>query len=224
MKLLLVEDDRTLSEWLARTLQADHYTVERAYDGLEADQLLSTESFDLVILDLGLPRLDGREVLRRLRARQNPVPVLILTASGGIQDRVAGLDTGADDYLAKPFEVDELEARLRALTRRASQQKNPVLACGSLSYDSNTREFFLRGEPLALTRREHALLEMLMIKAGKTVSKNALADSLFSFGEEVNPEAIEIYVHRVRRKLESADAVIVTLRGLGYLLKPRYDP
>ncbi len=223
MKILLVEDDRTLSEWLARTLQADQYTVERAYDGLEADQLLTTESFDLVVLDLALPRLDGREVLRRLRVRHNPVPVLILTAFSGTQDRVAGLDTGADDYLAKPFEVAELEARLRALMRRANQQKNPVLTCGSLSYDSNTRAFSLRGEPLALTRREHALLEMLMIKAGKTVSKNALADSLFSFGEEVSPEAIEIYVHRVRRKLESADAVIVTLRGLGYLLKPRYD-
>jgi two-component system response regulator TctD len=224
MKILLVEDDRTLSEWLARTLQADQYTVERAYDGLEADQLLTTESFDLVVLDLALPRLDGREVLRRLRARHNPVPVLILTAFSGTQDRVAGLDTGADDYLAKPFEVAELEARLRALMRRANQQKNPVLTCGSLSYDSNTRVFSLRGEPLALTRREHALLEMLMIKAGKAVSKNTLADSLFSFGEEVSPEAIEIYVHRVRRKLESADAVIVTLRGLGYLLKPRYDP
>ncbi len=224
MKILLVEDDRTLSEWLARTLQADQYTVERAYDGLEADQLLTTEGFDLVILDLALPHLDGREVLRRLRARHNPVPVLILTAFSGTQDRVAGLDTGADDYLAKPFDVAELEARLRALMRRSNQQKDPVLTCGSLSYDSNSRGFSLRGEPLALTRREHALLEMLMIKAGKTVSKNALADSLFSFGEEVSPEAIEIYVHRVRRKLESADAVIVTLRGLGYLLKPRYDP
>jgi len=224
MKILLVEDDRTLSKWLARTLQAAHYTVERAYDGIEADRLLRTEHFDLVILDMALPGLDGREVLRRLRSRKSEVPVLILTASGGTQDRVEGLDIGADDYMAKPFEVEELEARLRALLRRANQQKNPILSCGSLAYDSNTRAFTLKGAPLVLTPREQALLEVLMLKAGKTVSKATLADSLFSFAEEVNPEAIEIYVHRVRRKLESADAVIVTLRGLGYLLKPRYDP
>lgn len=223
MKILLVEDNRNLSEWLSRTLQTDHYTVERAYDGIEADGMLATENFDLVILDLALPGLDGREVLRRLRARRNAVPVLILTAFDGTQDRVEGLDIGADDYMAKPFEVRELEARMRALLRRANQQKNPVLSCGSLAYDSNTRGFTLKGEPVALTPREHALLEMLMVKAGKTVSKSALADSMFTFGEEVSPEAIEIYVHRIRRKLDQADAVIVTLRGLGYLLKPLYD-
>ena len=223
MKILLVEDNRTLSEWLSRTLQADKYTVERVFDGVEADQLLRTETYDLVILDLALPGLDGRDVLKRLRGRQNPVPVLILTAYDGTRDRVEGLDIGADDYMAKPFEVHELEARMRALLRRANQQKNPILTCGSLVFDSNSKEFLLGGSPLALTPREHAVLEMLMMKSGKTVSKRALADSLFSFDEDVNPDAIEIYVHRVRKKLEPGDAVIVTLRGLGYLLKPRYE-
>ncbi len=223
MKILLVEDNRALSEWLARTLRADNYTVECVYDGNDADHLLVTDTFDLVILDLALPGMDGRDVLRRLRGRQNAVPVLILTASGDTRNRVEGLDIGADDYMAKPFEVHELEARLRALLRRFNQQKNPILVCGALAYDSNSREFVLGDAPLALTPREHAVLEMLMMKTGKTVSKKALADSLFSFDEDVNPEAIEIYIHRVRKKLEPGDAVIVTLRGLGYLLKPRHE-
>jgi two-component system, OmpR family, response regulator TctD len=224
MKILLVEDNHSLSVWLARTLQADHYTVECTYDGIEADQLLRTETYDLVILDLALPGLDGREVLKRLRDRRNPVPVLILTAFDGTRDRVEGLDIGADDYMAKPFEVHELEARMRALLRRVNQQKNPILTCGSLCYNSNSREFSLGGAPLALTPREHSVLEMLMMKSGKTVSKRALAESLFSIDEDVNPDAIEIYIHRVRKKLEPGDTVIVTLRGLGYLLKPRYEP
>jgi len=223
MKILLVEDNRKLSEWLARTLRADKYTVECAFDGGDADHLLNCETYDLVILDLALPGLDGRDVLKRLRARNNPVPVLILTAFSGTRDRVEGLDFGADDYVAKPFEVHELEARIRALLRRSNQKENPVIACGSLVYDSNSQSFSLGGTPLSLTRREHALLEILIMKSGKTVSKKALADSLFSFDEDVNPEAIEIYIHRVRKKLEAGDAVIVTLRGLGYLLKPRYE-
>jgi two-component system response regulator TctD len=223
MKILLVEDNRALSEWLARTLRTDRYTVECVYDGEDADHLLRTETYDLVILDLALPGKDGREVLRRLRGRQNPVPVLILTAFDGTRDRVEGLDIGADDYMAKPFEVNELEARIRAILRRANQQKNPVLTCGSLTYDSNLRAFTLGGEPLTLTPREHAVLELLMVKSGKTVSKRSLAESLFSMDEDVNPEAIEIYIHRVRKKLEAGDAVIVTLRGLGYLLKPRHE-
>ena len=224
MKILLVEDNRALSEWLSRTLQADKYTVECAYDGGDADHLLRTETYDLVILDLALPGLDGRDVLKRLRGRDNPVPVLILTAFDGTRDRVEGLDIGADDYMAKPFEVHELEARMRALLRRANQQKNPILTCASLRYDSNSKAFTLGGTPLPLTPREHAVLELLMIKSGKTVSKRALADSLFSMDEDVNPDAIEIYIHRVRKKLEPGDAVIVTLRGLGYLLKPRHEP
>jgi two-component system response regulator TctD len=223
MKILLVEDNRALSEWLARTLRADNYTVECSYNGADADQLLCTETYDLVILDLALPGLDGRDVLKRLRGRHNPVPVLILTAFDGTRDRVEGLDIGADDYMAKPFEVHELEARMRALLRRSNQQKNPILTCGSLAYDSNSRQFSLGNSPLALTPREHSVLEKLIMKSGKTVSKRSLAESLFSLDEEVNPDAIEIYIHRVRKKLEPGDAVIVTLRGLGYLLRPRHE-
>lgn len=224
MKILLVEDNRALSEWLSRTLEADGYTVERVLDGADADLLLRTESYGLVILDLDLPGLNGREVLKRLRARRNAVPVLILTASGGARERVEGLDFGADDYVVKPFEVSELEARMRALLRRANRQENPRVACASLSYDSNSREFLLAGEPLSLTRRERAVLEMLILKAGKTVGKKALADGLFSLDDEASPDAVEIYVHRIRKKLEASDVVIVTLRGLGYLLEPRHEP
>ena len=224
MRLLLVEDNRVLSEWLARALRQSKYTVECAYDGSDADHLLDSEAYDLVILDLALPKLDGREVLRRLRARSNPVPVLILTAYDAIKDRIIGLDFGADDYMVKPFDVHELEARLRALLRRTSQQKNPVLSCGSLTYDSNTRIFGLGNQALPLTPREHAVLEAMMIRMGKTVSKKTLADSLFTSDEEINLDAIEIYIHRIRKKLEHGDAVIVTLRGLGYLLKHRHGP
>jgi len=222
MKILLVEDNRVLSEWLARTLHADNYTVECSYDGVDADLRLQTETYDLVILDLALPGMDGRDVLKRLRSRHQKVPVLILTASDGTRERVEGLDSGADDYMAKPFEVPELEARMRALLRRANHQENPVITCASLAYDTNSREFTLGGDLLAFTPREHAVLEMLMMKSGKTVSKRSLAEGLFSLDQDVNPDAIEIYVHRVRRKLEPGDAVIVTLRGLGYLLKPRH--
>jgi len=223
MKLLLVEDNRALSEWLARTLRADQYTVECAQDGLEADSLLRTETYDLVILDLALPGLDGREVLKRLRSRRSTVPVLILTAFDATRDRVEGLDFGADDYMVKPFEVHELEARIRALLRRTTQQRSPVFACASLLYDSVDRVFSAQGSPLPLTPREHAVLEVLIMKAGKAVSKKALAESLYSLDQDVSPEAIEIYIHRLRRKLEPGDAVIVTLRGLGYLLRPRHE-
>jgi two-component system response regulator TctD len=219
MRILLVEDNRALSDWLARTLQRDRYTVECAYDGNDANHRLRTESYDLVILDLGLPQMSGEDVLRRLRARDDNVPVLILTARDTVQERVGGLDIGADDYVAKPFDVAELEARIRVLLRRSANHKNPILHCGSLSLDSNTRIFAIGETPLSLTPREHALLEALISKMGKTVSKQALADSLFTLNDNVSPDAIEIYVHRVRKKLEACDASIITLRGLGYMLK-----
>jgi two-component system response regulator TctD len=219
MRILLVEDNRTLSDWLSRTLQRDRYTVECAYDGDDANHRLRTESYDLVILDLGLPQMSGEDVLRRLRARDDNVPVLILTARDTVQERVGGLDIGADDYVAKPFDVAELEARIRVLLRRSANHKNPIHRCGALSLDSNTRIFAIGDAPLSLTPREHALLEALISKMGKTVSKQALADSLFTLNDNVSPDAIEIYVHRVRKKLESCDASIITLRGLGYMLK-----
>lgn len=222
MRILLVEDNRPLSEWLARTLHRDKYTVDCVYNGEDADYLLLTQQYELVILDLSLPKLAGGAVLKRLRARHNNVPVLILTANNSVEGRVIGLNTGADDYMAKPFDVNELEARIRALLRRSGQNKNPILQCGSLSYDSNSRLFSLGDKVLSLTRREHAVLETLIMKMGKTVSKQSLADSLFAMAEEASADAIEVYVHRLRKKLEHGDAAIITLRGLGYLLKQHH--
>ena len=219
MRILLVEDNRPLSEWLALTLHRENYTVDCIYNGEDADHLLLTQQYDLVILDISLPKLNGDKVLQRLRARNNNVPVLILTANNSVEGRVGGLNTGADDYLAKPFDVSELEARIRALLRRSSQHPNPILQCGSLIYDSNSRIFTLAGKQLSLTRREQAVLETLIAKMGKTVSKQALAESLFTMAQEASPDAIEVYIHRLRKKLEHGDAAIITLRGLGYLLK-----
>ena len=222
MRILLVEDNLPLADWMARTLRTSRFSVDQAHNGADADHLLHTQVYDLVILDLSLPKLDGHEVLKRLRARQNNVPVLILTATNTVEGRILGLNEGADDYMAKPFDVNELEARVRAIVRRFNQNKNPVLECGSLRYDSNTRVFALGERALALTPREHAVLEALMIKLGKTVSKQSIADSLFAMSDAADPDSIEIYVSRLRKKLEHSDAAIVTLRGLGYLLKQRH--
>jgi two-component system response regulator TctD len=224
MRLLLVEDNRELSDWLAKVLRQDRYVVDCVYSGADADAALQTNTYSLVILDLSLPKLDGREVLRRLRARNDNVAVLILTADNTSVSRVSGLDIGADDYLAKPFDLDELKARVRALLRRSSQGRAPVLQCGTLSYDTYDRQFRLGTAPLALTPREHAVLETLMRSMNKTIAKKALAESVFGFDDASSPDNIEIYIHRVRRKIETSDARIITLRGLGYLLKDRNAP
>ena len=223
MRILLVEDNKALSDWLRRTLRKEQYTVDWTDNGADADFLLRSESYSLVILDLALPKLDGREVLRRLRARNDNTPVLILTANNTVQSRVSELDDGADDYMAKPFEVQELEARIRVLLRRSSRIANPRVAFGDLVLDTNTREFKLAAKALALTPRERAVLEVLITRAGTTVSKQALAHSLFSIDEDVSAEAIEIYVHRLRKKLEGSAVGIMTLRGLGYLLRELAD-
>jgi two-component system response regulator TctD len=219
VRILLVEDNRELSGWLARTLQRERYAVECALDGEDADQRLRTERYDLVILDLALPRMEGEEVLRRLRRRDAETPVLVLTATNTMTGRVGALDDGADDYMVKPFEVEELEARIRVLLRRRAHHKTPRIECGGLTYDSNTRLFAVGGGELALTPREHAVLEALVMNMGKTVSKAALAATLFTLDEEASPDAIEVYVHRLRKKMEGSGAAIVTLRGLGYLLR-----
>ena len=219
MRLLLVEDNRQLSDWVAKTLRSEKYTVDCVYSGDDADHVLRTEEYALVILDLSLPKLGGLEILRKLRARGSAVPVIILTANDTIDARVAGLNSGADDYLAKPFEITELEARIRAHLRRSHSHQQSVAQCGALTFDSNTRQFTLAGDPLPLTAREHAVLETLILRAGSTVSKAALTTTVFGFDDEANPNAIEIYVHRVRKKLAGSDISIVTLRGLGYVLK-----
>ena len=200
-------------------MQKQRYAVECAYDGEDADRRLSEEQYDLVILDLALPKLDGEEVLRRLRKHDAETPVLVLTATNTLPARIQSLDRGADDYMVKPFEVEELEARIRVLLRRRARRNVPEISCGRLVYDTNTRVFNVDGLPLALTPREHAVLEALFMNIGKTVSKSALASTLFTLDEETSEDAIEIYVHRLRKKMEGSGAAIVTLRGIGYLLR-----
>jgi two-component system response regulator TctD len=219
MRLLLVEDNRELADWLARTLRQAQYAVDVVHDGEDAEHALAFGEHALVILDLSLPGRGGIEVLKGLRAKGDPVPVIVLTANASLDGRVRGLDAGADDYLAKPFEIEELEARIRAQLRRANNRAETVVTCGDLALDSNTRLFRLAGEPLALTPREHAVLEQLVLKAGQTVSKTMLSAAIYDFEAEADPSAIEIYVHRLRKKLEGASVHIVTLRGLGYLLR-----
>jgi len=223
MRLLLVEDNRTLAEWLAKTLLRSQYAVDSVYNGDDADFLLRTQTYDVVLLDLALPKMGGHDVLRRLRERGNSTPVLVLTANNTIRSRIHELDQGADDYVAKPFDVEELEARIRVLLRRSANVANPQVACADLVYSGATREFTLAGQALPLTPRERAVLEVLILKSGSTVSKAALANSLPSDEEGVSADAIEIYVHRLRRKLEGSRSTIVTLRGLGYVLRPVHD-
>jgi two-component system response regulator TctD len=227
MRILLVEDHVELSHWLSKALRDAHLTVECAATGADADALLHTQDYALVILDLTLPKMDGLDVLRRLRARGGPrgkTPVLILTARGGLEDRVQGLNQGADDYLAKPFELAELEARVKALLRRSVGNEALVHQCGALSFDTVTRMFTYGGESLALTPREHAVLETLIARPGRAVSKEKLFHEVFALEDDANIDAIELYIHRVRKKLERQaedGAAIVTLRGIGYLLQPR---
>jgi len=219
MRILLVEDNPHLLRSLTLALAQGH-VVDAVPDGAQADAVLRTERYDVIVLDLGLPKMDGLEVLRRLRGRGDRTAVLVLTASGDTDDRVRGLDSGADDYLAKPFELTELEARLRALHRRSLGHAAPVLQVGRLVYDSVARSFRIDGERLALPPREHQVLEQLISRAGQPLRKRQLADAVSTLDEALNEEALEIYVHRLRRKLAGSGAVIHTLRGLGYVLEP----
>jgi len=226
MRILLIEDHVELSRWLAKALQDAHWTVECALNGADADTLLHTQQYALAILDLTLPKMDGLEVLKRLRARGSKMPVLILTARGGLQDRVQGLNLGADDYLAKPFELVELEARVKALLRRTQGNEELIYSCGALRFDTVSRMFTCGETAFALTPREHAVLEVLITRAGRVVSKEKLFDEVFSLADDANPDAIEIYIHRLRKKLASAQSgpvAITTLRGLGYLLEAQAE-
>jgi len=227
MRILLVEDHVELSHWVSKALRDAKLTVECATTGADADALLHTQDYALVILDLTLPKMDGLEVLRRLRARggqRGRTPVMILTARGGLEERVQGLNLGADDYLAKPFELAELEARVKALLRRSVGNEALVHRCGQLSFDTVARMFSYCGEPLQLTPREHALLETLIARSGCALSKEKLFDAVFALDDDANLDAIELYIHRIRKKLDrhpEGGAAIVTLRGIGYLLQER---
>lgn len=223
MRILLAEDDDVLADGLTRSLRFAGYATDCVKNGQEADSALSTQDFDLLILDLGLPKLSGLEVLRRLRARNSHLPVLILTAADSVEQRVKGLDLGADDYMAKPFALSELEARVRALTRRGAGGGPTVIRHGPLSFDQVGRMAFVNEQMLDLSARELGLLEVLLQRTGRLVSKEQLVDHLCEWGEEVSNNAIEVYVHRLRKKIETGGVRIATVRGLGYCLEKFSD-
>ncbi len=214
MRLLLVEDDRMIGESLRGALRQCGYAVDWVRDGRAADGTLSSERFDLVLLDLGLPQRDGMEVLQALRARGDRTPVIVLTARDALACRVQGLDSGADDYVVKPFELDELLARMRAVVRRKSGRAEPAIEVGGVMLDPSTHEVSRDGVPLALSAREYSVLEALMLRPGAILSRAQLEDRLYGWGEELESNAISVYVHQLRRKL--GEGFIHTVRGVGY--------
>lgn len=219
MRILLAEDDTILADVLYRALVQSAYAVDLVGNGDQADQALSVQNYDAVVLDVGLPGLSGFDVLRRLRSRKSRVPVLMLTALDALADRVRGLDLGADDYLTKPFDLPELEARVRALLRRGHGSSTPDMVHGRLRLDTAGRRLFHDEQPVELSARELALFELLLVKEGRVVSKEHMANHLYGWGEEVGPNAIEVSVYRVRKKLEPLGCRIRTIRGMGYLLE-----
>lgn len=223
MRVLLIEDHLQLVQTLTQSLGVLGIQVEACSDGLLADAALQQHAFDVVILDLALPRLTGTEILHRLRKRRDMVPVLVLTASGDTHDRVQGLNAGADDYLPKPFDLSELEARLRALHRRSLGAVHSVLRVGVLAYDTVSRRFAIGERHLDLPPREHDLLEALIARSSRPVSKSLLADCMYSSDAVLSHDALEVYVYRLRRRLEASGAAIHTLRGLGYVLEASDD-
>ncbi|HEY9572325.1 MAG TPA: response regulator [Pusillimonas sp.] len=219
MRVLLVEDEREMAAWLERALAQSGFVPEHAPDARTAELLLAASEYDAVIMDLRLPDKHGLVLLREMRNRGDVTPVLILTAQGALQDRVRGLNLGADDFLTKPFALEELEARLTALVRRSRGRQAPRMQCGSLVYDSESRAFSLDGAILHLTPREHAALAVLVSRSGLPVEKNQLYSRVFDHDSEASLDAIEVVLHRLRKKLAGSDVLIVTVRGLGYMLE-----
>jgi two-component system OmpR family response regulator len=219
MKLLLAEDDAILADALSSSLRKAGFDVEVANNGAVAEYLLLRHNFDLAVLDIGLPLVDGLTVLKRVRAARPTLPMLILTALDGLDDRVAGLNAGADDYLTKPFDFPELEARVRALLRRTRTGAGPVQQMGRLTFDRDARRASVGGEMLELSPREWMLFDLLLTQRDKVVTKDQIAETWAVERTESNPGSIEVYIHRLRRKLETSGLAIRTVRGLGYLLE-----
>ena len=216
MRLLLVEDDSMIGEAVQDLLRAEHYAVDWVRDGELAETALRTQAYDLVLLDLGLPRRDGLEVLRSLRARKNRTPVLVATARDGVAQRIAGLDAGADDYVLKPYDLDELLARIRALLRRAAGRAEPVYEHQGVAMDPASREATVQGVPVPLSAREWAVLEALLARPGTVLSRAQLEEKLYGWGDEINSNAVEVYIHGLRKKLGAE--TIVNVRGVGYMV------
>lgn len=219
MRILLVEDNQALSEGLVAILRGAGYAVDAVSDGASAEAVTAAENYDLVILDLNLPEMDGLEVLRAMRSRANKAAVMILTARGTPEERVRGLDLGADDYMIKPFDISEFEARIRVLLRRQSGLRSSIINYGGITFDLTSRTFSSGGVPIDIPAREVALLELLFLRAGKVVSKDAIVGSLTGFDDELSANAIEQYVSRLRRRLASYGLTVKTARGIGYYLE-----
>lgn len=219
MRLLLVEDDSMIGESVRQGLRQDGFTVDWVQDGRAAELALRNEVYDLLVLDLGLPKKDGLDVLKTLRLRGNRIPVLILTARDTVADRVKGLDSGADDYLVKPFDLDELAARIRALLRRQSGRADPAIQFGDLLLNPATHEVTFQGQPLSLSAREFSLLEVFLDRPGAVLSREQLEEKLYGWGEEVESNTVEVYIHALRRKL--GQDFIKNVRGVGYMVPRR---
>lgn len=218
MRILLVEDNVTLAEGLCGILRGSGYAVDVVHDGASANAATAAEAFDLVILDLNLPELDGLDVLRAMRARRVPAAVLILTARGTPEDKIRGLDLGADDYMIKPFDIGEFEARVRMLLRRQAGQRSATVEFGAVTLDLNARSFSAGSVPLDIPARELGLLEILFLRAGKVVAKDAIIQSLTAFDDDISANAIEQYVSRLRKRLAPHGLTVRTARGIGYYL------
>lgn len=216
MRLLLAEDDLMIGESVLDLLRAEGYAADWVKDGEMADTALDAETYDLVLLDLGLPRRDGLAVLRRLRARKDRTPVLIATARDAVAQRVEGLDMGADDYIVKPYELDELLARIRALIRRAAGRAEPVYEHLGITIDPVTREVTLEGQPVVLSAREWSILELLLARPGMVLSRRQLEEKLYSWKDDLSSNAVEVYIHGLRKKL--GPGLIQNVRGVGYMI------
>ncbi|KAF0204996.1 MAG: two-component system OmpR family response [Gallionellaceae bacterium] len=217
MRILLIEDDDLLGDAIQAGLKQSGYAVDWMKDGVSADHALGSEAYAVVVLDLGLPRMSGLEVLQRLRGRNTPIPVLILTAMDSVEARIKGLDAGADDYLVKPFDMGELAARLRALVRRASGKISATLQAAGVELEPATHRVIYRNQPVDLPAKEFTVLHALMLNAGRVLSRAQIEEQLYAWGEEVESNAVEVHIHHLRRKL--FPELITTIRGVGYMIQ-----